>query len=249
MTESITYEQFKQRLVDEYNSSQGELTGYCCALCKNKGYVQRLENGEIINRECACVTARQTMRKLEKSGLSGLLKEYTFASFEVTSEWQKAAKQKAINFVKSAGEWFFIGGQSGAGKTHLCTAMCGQFLKQNKSVRYMIWTMEIRNFKANANDEYAYQKLFNDFAKTDILYIDDLFKIKKKSELTPADIQHTYDIINYRYNNQLCTIISSEMSIGEILEMDTATGSRIYQRAKGYTIELGEAENKNWRLR
>lgn len=236
-------------LVDEYNESYGTLEGADCELCRNKGVIQHLVNGDIVNRQCVCSIQRSSLKKLEKSGLSELIKEYTFSTFKTTDEWQKKAKKNAIDFTKASEGWFFIGGQSGAGKTHLCTAICGQFLKKNKSVRYMLWTTEIRNLKAVVNDDVVYNKLLNEFANTDILYIDDLFKKAKNALPTLSDIDRTFEIINQRYYKKLITIISSEKSINDLIDIDTAIGSRIYQRAKGFTVELGHDEDKNWRLK
>jgi len=244
-----TYDKLQEKLVAEFNARVGDLTGCNCCICNNKGLVQRYEHGEIINRQCECMIQRSALRKLDKSGLAELIKDYTFSNYHTVEEWQKKCKQGALNFIKSTGSWFFIGGQSGAGKTHICTAMCGQFLKQNKTVRYMLWRQEIRKLKAVVNDNVEYEKVFYDFANAEMLYIDDLFKTEQGSNVTGADVQHTYDLINYRYNKRLCTIISSEKSINDLIDIDTATGSRIYQCAKGFTFELGKDSRKNWRLK
>ena len=43
----------------------------------------------------------------------------------------------------------FIGGQVGAGKTHLCTAMVGEFLKRGISAKYMLWRDDALKLKAS----------------------------------------------------------------------------------------------------
>jgi DNA replication protein DnaC len=46
----------------------------------------------------------------------------------------------------------------------------------------------------------------------------------------------------------MATIISSERSMEDLLQIDEAVGSRIYQRSKDFLLSI-QGENKNWRLR
>ena len=67
---------------------------------------------------------------------------------------------------------------------------------------------------------------------------------------TSADIMIAFEILNYRYMNQdLITIISTEKSVDEILEIDEAIGSRLYQRSKKYCIKLPSDKSKNYRMK
>ena len=43
--------------------------------------------------------------------------------------------------------------------------------------------------------------------------------------ITQGDINIAFEIINYRYINDLITIISSELLLDEIINIDEATGS------------------------
>jgi hypothetical protein len=47
----------------------------------------------------------------------------------------------------------------------------------------------------------------------------------------------------------LPTIISSEYYSMELIELDEATGSRIYEKAKGYTVNIKREAGKNYRYR
>lgn len=67
------------------NSTIGALDkqdGYSCALCKNKGIIAYPEISElgystVVFRECVCMKPRRSLRRLEKSGLKSLIKDYT----------------------------------------------------------------------------------------------------------------------------------------------------------------------------
>jgi DNA replication protein DnaC len=66
--------------------------------------------------------------------------------------------------------------------------------------------------------------------------------------VTPADVNLAFEILNYRYvNRRLVTILSSEKTIEEILDIDEAVGSRIFERCKGHYVKFVGKEN--WRLR
>lgn len=260
--------QAKNKLILEsvraFNGEQGklnELDGFNCDKCKNKGYIITIaENDgwfEELYRKCSCVETRNMIKKINNSGLKNIIKDYTFDKFVAKNEWQKSIKDKAESFLKDEkNEWFFIGGQSGAGKTHLCTAITASYLKQNVSARYMLWRDDVTAIKAVVNDSEEYHRLVDELKTVPVLYIDDLFKMGKGSQGTPqpptvADINLAYEIINYRYNNKgLITIISSEYTISEIVNIDEALGGRISERTSigGYCINLSKDIKKNYRL-
>ena len=57
-----------------------------------------------------------------------------------------------------------------------------------------------------------------------------------------------FDIINYRYLNNKACIFSSEKPLLEVLNIDEAIGSRIFEMAKNYNIEIERNISKNYRL-
>ena len=57
-------------------------------------------------------------------------------------------KQCALDFLSERQAWFFVGGQSGCGKTHICTALVGGFIKLGFSVRYLVWQEDSARLKA-----------------------------------------------------------------------------------------------------
>lgn len=159
-------------------------------------------------------------------------------------------KDRAIAFAESGGRVFFVGGQSGCGKTHICTALATCLINRGKSTRYMLWTSEAAKLKACVND-VDYETLIWPLKSVDVLYIDDLFKpTGANSQPTSADIRLAYEIINYRYNiGDKVTIISSERTVSEICDIDEATGGRIMEQAGEYCLNVSHDKAKNWRER
>ena len=80
---------------------------------------------------------------------------------------------------------------------------------------------------------------------TGLLFIDDFFR-KPPTEVDKAKM---FDIINFRYLNNKPCIFSSEKSLPEILNIDEAIGSRIFEMAKKFNVEIGKDMKKNYRLK
>lgn len=247
-----------------YNNEIGDMNekdGYNCDLCKNKGgymKIKEYEDGEVnpVYVHCRCMKMRSMINKLKRSGLAKSVQEYSFDKYETLEDWQKTLKAKAIEFTKDEDNtWFYIGGQSGCGKTHLCTAITVHYLRQNKSAKYMLWRDEITKIKSVINKDEEYGKLINELKTTEVLYIDDLFKMGKDSNgivqrPTVSDINIAFEVLNYRYNNKdLITIISSEREASEIMDIDEAIGGRIYELCSkgGYLFNLKKDDKKNYR--
>lgn len=86
------------------------------------------------------------------------------------------------------------------------------------------------------------------FKEASVLYIDDLFKSKDNAPPTPSDVQKTFQMLNFRYNNGLPTIISSELTIDRILQIDEATGGRIKEMCD-QCLNIARDSSKNFRLK
>lgn len=240
--------------VQWYNDSVGnlnELDGHDCEECKNKGYIAKLgENGLEVHTPCKCQKVRATLKRARASGLGDIIREFTFKKFITTENWQEGIKTTAMEFCadKSA-NWFYIGGQVGAGKSHLCTAIAAHYIKAGNDVKYMLWIEESKVLKALVND-IRYAEHIEPYKTVDVLYIDDFLKVQNGENPTPADIKLAFEIINHRLlETDKITIISSEKMLDELMEYDEATMSRIYQQTGKYKINIPKDRNKNYRLK
>ena len=271
LSEMTEKERFKRK-IDSFNRSAGDLNekdGYHCEICNDKGIIMTLseidrgtgkepEYREVM-KDCKCQIIRNSIRRLKKSGLEDVIKEKTFDAFEVTEEWQRKIKDAAMIFARGAesrkNNWFFIGGANGAGKSHICTAISRDFLRSGKSVKYMLWVDEVNMLKACMFNDSRYEELIRPLKTVDVLYVDDFFKIVKDktgTDMPPngQDIRIAYEILNFRYcNPELITIISSERYISEIIDIDPATGSRIYEKTDGFNFNVERKREKNYRIR
>lgn len=247
----------EQRKVDIFNSRPGSLPGPECPKCRNKGQVMRLADGYKVVRECECMAARRSVDRMRKSGLGDLLERCTFESYQTAFPWQEKAKQLALSFAKHpTGRWFVASGCSGGGKTHLCTAICKRLMESGMETHYMLWVDESRRLKAFATDDGAYQRMMRRLKTVKVLYIDDLFKPRTEEDkytgkrfrvtATAADLSLAFEILNNRaLRPKLITLISTEISLDDIMKMDSALGSRIYEASRGSYLYL--SGDKNWR--
>ena len=221
------------------------LDGYNCEECKNKGYIPYINaDKDITYRECKCKAIRKQLSILEKSGLKDSVKK--IADFETPEEWQAEIKTKAINFIKQRdARCFYIGGQSGAGKTHICSGIAREYIKKGKDTRYIMWVDMVERLKDYEQREQYARKI----SDVDILYIDDFFKpTGSKAEFSRLDIIKTFEIIDRRYKQpKKITIISSELTVNELAAIDTAIAGRITEMAKSFCYSIKHDEKKNYR--
>ena len=183
---------------------------------------------------------RRAIRRMDDSGLSEAVSKYSFNNYKTDDAETKNIKTKAKQFI-THGRCFLICGQSGSGKTHICTAICNELIKQGYNCKYFIWRRDAAELKSMVNSGSDYQKAINKLANIPILYLDDFLK----GSISDADINLAYTIIDERYRNPNGkTIISTELPIDVIVGKDEALGGRIIEMAKGYILK---APDKNWR--
>lgn len=239
---------------DTINSTPGNLTGYECNKCLNRGNIAiPKEGGGIAFRDCDCMKIRRCVWKMEKSGLKHIIKSMTFEGFKDTEPWQSQLKTGTMDYANNPVGWLLVCGQVGSGKTHLCTAVCRQLLLAGHEVRYMPWRDDIAQLKAMSLDSEKRHQTITELKTAPILYIDDLFKTGRAADgscnPTAADISLAFEIINYRYINDLPTIVSTERRPEDLVEIDEATGSRIAEKASAHTFSINRDTKRNYRLR
>lgn len=248
---------------DAYNKIPGKLTGYDCPECMNRGFTAIAKDGDFVLKECRCAPVRRSIQNIERSGLKDLLERCTLENYQVEEGWQRIISDAAKRFLRDHdGKWFYIGGQVGAGKTHICTAIVGELLKSGLPAKYMLWTDEANRLKANIMDDSFYSQKMEKLKNVKVLYIDDFFKpvkervymdgkyVSKTKSPSAAEIKIAFELLNNRYGRKdLITIISSELKVDDILSIDEGVGSRIYQRTKEFCMSIPKDAKKNYRLR
>ena len=186
---------------------------------------------------------------MRESGIKDHVEEKTLDNFVGNEKHQIAMREKARAYInEKSNKWFFVGGQSGCGKTHICTAICMELIKKGNSLIYMKWADATRELK-NAMNDFYYDEIIDRYKDIDVLYIDDFFKVQAGTVPTSSDVRIAFEILNSRLLSNKKTIISSEFTLKELLTFDEATVSRIFEMSSPYVASVSKDTKKNYRIK
>lgn len=237
--------------VECFNESEGNLDkedGIHCPKCKNKGWIQAFKGGYVTTYMCKCMAKRDAVKKARSSGLGEYLNK-DLSDYEVTKEWQRRCKMIVENYLQAHSDdnvWFMACGQSGSGKTLLCSIIANNLLvKKGRSVMYVIWTDFVSKCKRDMMSEKSndVSARMEEVKNVDVLFLDEV--LKKYNE---TDLKYLIEIINYRSTNGKKTILTSERLMTELIDVDEATFGRAVEKCKGFMINIPKDRAKNYRI-
>lgn len=224
-----------------------------CEICNDIGFTSYTDDkGYLMYKPCKCQQMAKVQKIWESSGISVNDIDKTFKNFEAWNNEIRDMKDKVTSYLmqfdnikKDRNNSILLSGKSGCGKTHLSLALANNLLKKKEvAVVYMPYRDIITSIKQNMLDESYYKKTLSKYQNAEVLLIDDLLK----GNVTKADVNIMFELINYRYLNRLPMIISTEADQRKLLDFDEAIGSRIYEMCKGYVVEI-KGQGNNYRLR
>jgi DNA replication protein DnaC len=151
-----------------------------------------------------------------------LQKEMTFKNFDskrlnLPPEQRQnleSAYQVALQYAESPDGWLIFQGVNGCGKTHLAAAIVNYRYEAKKPALFQT----VPEFLDHLRSAFApgsavpYDELFNTVCSTPLLVLDDF----GEQSATPWAQEKLYQVINYRYNARLATVITTTSSFDEI---------------------------------
>ena len=150
------------------------------------------------------------------------LRQKAFSNFDyklsnLSPEERQSLEQSyrnAVNFAKSPEGWLVFMGVNGCGKTHLAAAIANNLRKEGKSVLFIVVTDLLDYLRSTFNPEsrVTYDELFEKIKKTPVLILDDF----GEQSATSWAQEKLYQLINYRYNARLATVLTTCLSLDEI---------------------------------
>ena len=231
---------------------------YNCLICKNTLNTHTIDfyndgTGHYFHHEkkiCKCNLIRKSLKLMKDNGLLGLIRKKSFENFQVTKSFQQAMKSRAIDFVKAIitkqKVSYFVGGQSGAGKTHICSAMLAEFAKNGICVYFFNYIQDmatLNRYQYSSENREEYETLLSLYKQADILYFDDFMF----GEVSMSEQKIIFNIINHRYENDLPCIISSNKTMVDIKKISTPIYGRLYEMCRDYVININNDDSKNYR--
>ena len=228
-------------------SSLRKTQSYKCDKCRDLTFI--LDDDVAVS--CDCRGLRQAERVLKLSGISEEFRNKTFDSFNYAYDMQTIdAYSKACGYYSSfldikgsrKNSIMFLG-QVGSGKTHLSLAIANKLMDDGFGVLYMSYRDVITRIKQNIMDGEEYERIVARYKNAKVLLIDDLFK----GSVTKSDINIVFEVVNFRYFNNLPMIVSSEKGARELLDIDEAIGSRLIEMSRDYLVEL-KGKKLNFRI-
>jgi len=230
----------EQYFADRYNEKTGHMKDFDCTRCQNRGFTAIVHEGLMTLKSCECQQVRDMIQSAKYESGFGELLYAKLEDFQAREDWQRNLLSLAKDYLEAGFDaWFVVLGQSGSGKTLICSAICNRLLKQYRQVKYLSWVDFVGAMKKHKDFDYEA------YAKAEILYVDDLLK----GNLHPWDIQIAWQLLNDRYNAKLPTLISSELLMGDLLDADEALAGRIMERAGKYCIPIRKDRARNYRFR
>ena len=230
------------------NAEDYQESNYRCNKCRDMMFIMQ-DDGTA--KPCECRAIRIAEDKLKASGVSEEFRKMRFENFDYSKSKEtmiaySTAKSYSNKFeelrVARKNSIMFCG-QVGSGKTHLAMSIANILLDKGIGVIYMPYRSSITNLKQSITDEENYQKEVNIYKNAQVLMIDDLFKGK----ITESDINIIYEVLDYRYFKSFPVIVTTEKSVEELLKIDEAIGSRLYEMSKSHLISL-KGEKLNYRI-
>lgn len=225
-----------------------------CPKCGGSMWITWVDDeGCDMARRCECFEPTMARRRIAGSGISESFRAKGFKNFDTRGieQLEKASTtctDYCLNYQgikESRHNSILLLGQVGSGKTHLALASANALLDYQKiRVVYMPYREMATKLKQSVTDEESYTKAIDTFKKAPMLVIDDLLK----GRTTESDINILFEIVNYRYVCNLPMIVTSEKLTSELLDFDSAIGSRLIEMAEGRIIEF-KGNELNYRLR
>ncbi|HMO56125.1 MAG TPA: ATP-binding protein [Roseiflexaceae bacterium] len=178
---------------------------------------------------CECKIAEKEQRRVEElAEISNLeaFQDKTFESFNATIHGVQRPFLRAREYARMPKGWFILFGNYGVGKTHLAAAIANELLQRHWRVLFAVVPDLLDHLRSTfgPSSEVEYDDRFELVRTVPLLVLDDL----GTENTTPWAREKLFQIINYRYNETLPTVITSNRKPEDI---DPRIFSRMSDRA------------------
>lgn len=223
-----------------------QLGSYTCPLCLDRGIIF---DGEAA-RPCSCMNQKKIENRFRNARMARNLVPCRFESFNLEyyhSPQTQIHKDNALKALMAAKE--FVGrcmrepyglgllftGTVGTGKTYLAAAIANALMEKEFQVLFLVVPDLLDELRAtyDRRTETTELDLLDTARGIPILILDDL----GAHNYTEWTRNRLYSIVNYRLNQQLPTVITSNLSLQEMEEfLGDRTTSRLLQMTRVFRL-------------
>lgn len=189
-----------------------------CPICRGAGYLVKVApDGSSDLVPCRC-----KLRELEESDYQELQRlsnlepfaDKTFETFDPDVPGVAEAYQAARAYAENPSGWLFLTGNYGCGKTHLAAAIANEAVRRHIKTLFTIVPDLLDHLRAAyaPTSPVRFDQRIEAVRTVYLLILDDL----GTENASPWAGEKLYQIINYRYNYRLPTVITTNRDLDEI---------------------------------
>lgn len=218
-----------------------------CPICHGVGFI-RLdvpEDHPLFGRAIPCRCKRQEIRekrlsRLRRSSNLAHLTDMTFESFRTeemgaleASLFLRSALDTCRQYAQRPVGWLLMRGTHGCGKTHLAAAIANYRVENDLPVLFEVVPDLLDQLRASyaPTSPISYDEHFELVRTVEMLVLDDF----GTQNATPWAVEKLYQLLNYRYNAKLPTVITTNQSL---TEMDPRLASRLCDRQLVHVLDF-----------
>ncbi|WP_088227714.1 ATP-binding protein [Desulfosporosinus sp. FKB] len=220
---------------------------YKCPLCQDRGI---LLEGDVAF-PCSCMKLKKLDNQFRTARISRELKKCRFENFKFdyyrSNVGDQIHHESAIKALRASQSFveecranphalgIMFTGPVGSGKTFLAAAIANELMEAQKQVLFLVVPDLLDELRATYKSDVNELDLLDTARTIPVLILDDL----GAHNYTDWTRNRLYSIINYRMNDQLPTIFTSNLTLEEMEEyLGVRTTSRIIQSSRIFRLTV-----------
>jgi DNA replication protein DnaC len=213
------------------NAPAAPQTDEACPRCGGAGFLRRdlpldhPEFGKAVACDCVRAETEETrLARLQRYSSLGPLTRLTFANLiehgrstnPRDRDLFRGLVRDAQGFAEEPHGWLLIHGPSGAGKTHVAAAIANRCIERGQPALFVVVPDLLDHLRSSykPDAEMGYDALLEQVRTAPVLILDDM----GTQSGTAWAQEKLFQILNHRYNAQLPTVVTTNLSIDRLDE-------------------------------
>ncbi len=235
-----------RQLVSEWRSERYEPDDQHapCNYCNSMRFIIASDGARKPCPVCHVAQGWKTQRTDAYSSNAGKSKAQTFDTFKVDTPALKTLRNIVFDYATNPHGWLVIHGAPGNGKTHLCAAAHNELAARGVDCIFVSMPDLIASLKSlfdestSLLEHQTYSQRLRIYQAVEVLVIDDL-GAERQTDWTNGVL---FELLDYRYRNQLATLISTNQDPNDKLVFDARLISRWHDSAFSTVIRNTAAD-------